>query len=279
MDTLTFKASAGAVRSDFTDQEILAAVYSSYRVPEGFYRDRMDVSVYYINLLSIHDRNKPSVEFQNGRWVPKKQPARIELCTQDISEARQWQQATDTNSSVRRKVVAQEETEKYFEFTTESLSHPFYIHLARVHKCSYVDRTNYDPRAHYDIQDFQRWFQGVFGLRSFSERDVRELGEYLWSIKNHQVNGARVMSSFCLDEGDEFVHTMFTLRKSTQLQDGIAISKDGRQVESAEYRELADVTLVRLNLHVNKKTGDITLDSNAIRTIRVRDNPPELVKR
>jgi len=278
-DTLTFKASVGIVRSDFTDQEILAATYSSYRVPEGFYGDRMDEGVSYVNTLSIHDKNESNVEFSKGRWVPKKQPDRIELCTQDLFEATRWQEATEANSSEHWKVVSQTETERYFEFRTERLSYPFYKHLIRVHKCSYIDRTNFNPRAHYTFQDFQGWFKGVFGLRPFSQRNVRELGEYLWSIENKRVSGARVMSSFCHDQGDEFVHTLFTLRKTVQDQNTYSVSKDGRQVAPPKYRELADVNLVRLDYHINKKTGDITLDSKKIRTIRVRDNPPELIKR
>lgn len=91
--------------------------------------------------------------------------------------------------------------------------------------------------------------------------------------QNWKAHGSKVMSSFSEDEGKEIVHTMYVLRKVVELQD----AKSLNHWSEPKHSELAEVTLVRLDYHVSKKSGDILLDSKAIRTIKVRDNPPEVL--
>jgi len=264
IDTLVFNARVGEERTEFTNHEILAATYSGYRVPQGFYRDEMrdDESVGYLNTISIRSKEKAR--------------GRVELCTSDWNEARRWQQISDSNSFQQRILLGENETDKYFEFRTGSYSHPSHIHLMRVHKCRYLDRSGFDPRAHYPIQDFTGWFQGTANVRPVTAEIVQELGEYLWLVGNHQAEGARVLSSFSKIVQNEICHTMYALWKSVHAQNALSIDKEAR-TKSEEYRELADLNLVRLDYHVDQKSGRITLDSEKIRTVRVRSNPPELL--
>lgn len=262
-DTLVFEAKAGVVRTDFSDRDILAASYTDYRVPQGFYKDPSP--------------DNESVSYMNSIGVWRKGPG-LELCTEDRDEARRWQHASDSNSSVHRRLLEESETDKYFEFRTEGLPPPHYVLRMRVHKCSYFDRSEYNPRAHYILNDFAGWFQGVFNVRPVRIENVREFGEYTWSRQDRRISGARVMSSFTRDQGKEIVHTLYVLDKSVEDQD-FGVNVDKRRTGPIKRRELAHVTLFRLDYQVNKKFGGITLDSEAVRTIRVRDNPPEVLKK
>jgi hypothetical protein len=263
-DTLAFNAKVGEERSEFTEFEILAATYADYKLPEGFYDNRLakDESIYYINTVSIHSSEK-------GRgWV--------ELCTEDWKEAKRWQVATDSSSSQHRKLISERETDKYFEFKTEDYAHPSWVHYMRVHKCSYIDRSGCDLLNRPRSRDFSGWFQGTLNLRPITELTARELGEYLWIYDNYSVEGSKALSSFARDIGNDICHTMYVLRKVTQDDDALFVD-DNRRTEPVQHRERAEVTLVRLDYRVDTTSGRITLDSHDIRTIKVKSNPPELI--
>jgi hypothetical protein len=263
-DTLSFNAKVGEERNEFTDLEILAATYTKYKAPEGFYDNRLapDESIYYINTISIHSTEK------GIGWV--------ELCTENWNEARRWQLATDSSSSQHRKLVSERETDKYFEFRSEDYAHPSWVHYMRVHKCSYMDRSGCNLMNRPRSSDFSGWFQGTLNVRPITEERVRELGEYLWVYDNYSVEGSKALSSFASTVENEIRHTMYVLRKVIQDDDALVLDDNGRTVP-VQYRERAEVTLVRLDYRIDKPSGRITLDSHDIRTIKVKANPPELM--
>jgi hypothetical protein len=262
-DTLAFRAIDGEERSAFSDDEILAAACSDYKAPDAFYTDHLgaDEAIYYINTVSIHSNTR------GNEW--------IELCTENWAEARRWQHLTDSASSQHRRFVSERETNRYFEFKTEDLSRPSWILYMRVFKCSYLDRSGFDRLKRPRDDNFKGWFQGRLNVRPLTLESVRDLGELLWYYDNYSVHGSKVLSSSCELTDNEFLHTMYVLRMVFS-DEPFGIDEEG-DTGQPRFEERANVTLIQLDYHVNRLSGDITLDSREIRTAKVQCNPTKLL--
>lgn len=146
---------------DASNPILIKAYSEDYKYPDGFYFETIDSgSIYYVNTISI----KPLDE-RGHTW--------IELCTDDINEARTWSELTNQYSSVSRNLISERQTDKYFEFKWVNPLHNHDILLERVHKKSYYIPLDDKLQITDTI--------GKIPQSSLQTTNRKELIEYLWS--------------------------------------------------------------------------------------------------
>ena len=145
-----------------TSNPILVKAYSStYFYPADFYSESIDSgSIYYVNTISI----KP---------VDQREPICIDLCSNDIAQARTWSELTNTNSSQNRLLKDERQTEKYFEFKRVSPINKIDMVLDRVHKKSYFIPLMDRYKAIDTI--------GQIPESTLQSTDIKQYIDYLWS--------------------------------------------------------------------------------------------------
>ncbi len=160
-------------QSSFTNEEILAATYSDFKIPLNFYNENIgDTSIYYVNTISI--------DSLNNQW--------IQLSTNSSEEAKYWYKITSGDTTVSN---VGEEDEKFFEFIyTENQNLTFKY---RSHHANYLTRDNFDYMS--DSNTF-----GEFTKHNFTEYDCKELIDYLWFIDSNNNSSAKALSSFTVDQ-------------------------------------------------------------------------------
>jgi len=214
------------------DDEILAIAYSSYKIPDDFYREDLDGgSIYYDNSLSILPLNERiSSSFQ--------------LCTDDLDQAREWSEATSQNSSYYRKRVEESETEKYFQFRRVYEQNPTDIILSRVHKQSYLDRSMYDFFNPGTIL-------GQYNKKPYNLEEVQELIEYLWFTDYYALGGRKVLdSSISVDR----LHFICMLNEI--------------QIVYGDWGIRDEITVLESTYFINKTDGKITYSQEVLKTIQ-----------
>ena len=216
----------------FSDDEILDAAYSNYFYPADFYiEDLYGAGLQYENSQSIE------TEFDSQ--------TKIELCANNIDDAKAWSLASISENHADRYLSNQSETEKYFQFEYRVAEVESDILLSRVHKCSYIDRSVYNK-----IMDTNSSTIGTFNLSPYSLENIKELVEYLWFIDN--VN-KKVLSSYVHEYEQEYVHHIYEIN--------IKIGKIGEQDE---------IDLNKVVYKIKKDTGDIEFNLSQIKTVTGR---------
>lgn len=171
--------------TQITDENVLRAVYSTYRYPASFTReDFSEGSPYYENTISIYNMNERS-----NFWR--------ELSTIDRNQAFAWSESSSVHSAYYRSVVSERETEKFFEFRRVWLEHPTDVILSRIHKSTYLDRSMHDRMR---PRDTIAVFKGVVDRAS-----VKALVEYLWYAENYNTSGAKTLCT-AMVEGTESIN-------------------------------------------------------------------------
>lgn len=141
------------------DKLIIEKAYSAtYMYPDGFnYDTNIAGSPYYENTVSIRA--------SQDSW--------IELSTNDKQQAKDWSEISSSTSDYYRDVVAERETDKYFEFKRVRSSNPGDIILSRVHKSSYF------------IPTYDRFNQtnkiGVLMVTLINKEAATHFIEYMWA--------------------------------------------------------------------------------------------------
>ena len=159
-------------QSEFTDEELLNATYSTYKFPEDFYFENLnDTSLYYINTVSIDSLNQK-------KW--------IELSTNSLEIALQWCERSSPDSSEFVPGIA---SEKFIEFVRIYDPSGNHIIKFRAHKESYFTRGNYDFFNPSDTI-------GAFNKQNFNGPDAKELIDYLWYAHGFNNDGSKILSSY-----------------------------------------------------------------------------------
>jgi hypothetical protein len=224
-------------QTEFTDQELWDAVYSEYKYPPSFYsEEHEDASPYYVNTISI----KPLHE-RGGAW--------IELCTNQYPEARNWADSSDESSSVRRTILEESQSEKYFEFLACNPQSSTDCIRFRVHKCGYLDRGQYDRFV-------QGALLGTFNQRPINQVEVRELVEYLFFLESYNTSGSEALSSLSSSNDSAFVQTIYAIEFSY-----------------GDYNLYDRITLYRSTTSVNRTTGEVRQSRESLRSINGRYHP------
>lgn len=173
----------GTRDSVFSDSQLIAAAYTSYYVPPGFYHEDPPVP-YYVNTVSV----KP-VCCRPNEWR--------ELATEDTTLARAWVDSTVADAHLD--IGPARVTARYIEFRS-TLGAAY-----RVHRSSYLDPVAFVPTF---------WSSdsliGTFGVRPVDPAGIRTLAEYLWFKWNRELYGQKVLSSIeGSSSGDAVVHTLY----------------------------------------------------------------------
>jgi hypothetical protein len=217
--------------TQITNENVLRAVYSSYKYSEGFYHEDFQGSnPYYENTISIHASNeRPSYWF--------------ELSTNDRSQAFAWSESSSVYSSYYRKLESERQTEKYFEFRRVWQEHPSDVILSRVHKATYLDRSMYDRFNPGDTI-------AVFQKSPIDTAGFKELVEYLWSADNFNIGGAKALCSYVLDHGTAVEYLLFHT-----------------MVSFGDWGLSDQISVMRSTYLVSKQTGVVTCRKQIIRFI------------
>lgn len=159
-------------QSEFSDDELINATYSTYKIPDNFYHEKLeDTSLYYVNTISIGN-------VENNNW--------IELSTNSADTAREWSVKSSPVNSVFAPVI---ENEKYFEYLRISNPADNLIIKFRTHKRSYFVRSRDAFLSDHDTI-------GIFNKLDFSGEDAKELIDYLWFTHNYYNASMKILSSF-----------------------------------------------------------------------------------
>jgi hypothetical protein len=221
--------------TQITDENVIRAVYSTYRYPESFVtEDLQGASPYYENTISIHTLNERPEYWQ-------------ELSTNDRDQAFAWSESSSVYSAYYRKLVSERETEKFFEFRRVWEAHPNDVILSRVHKSTYLDRSMHDrlrPRDTIAV------FKGTVDTAR-----VKELVEYLWFAGNFTFGGAKVLCTSVFDRGSNIEYHLFHT-----------------EVSFGDWDLSDHITVNRSDFCVNKGTGTVVYTKQLLRTIEGKKN-------
>lgn len=161
-------------QASFSDEEILAATYSDFKIPLNFYHEDLgDTSIYYVNTVSI--------DSLNNQW--------IQLATNSPEQAKYWSiisSANDTSEFTKGK-----EDGKFFEFIQQrSMNQTVKF---RSHRENYLNRNNYDYMSNSNEI-------GIFTKINFTAFESKGLIDYLWFIDEHNNSSAKMLSSFTVNQ-------------------------------------------------------------------------------
>jgi hypothetical protein len=235
-DTLLGTTSGGA-DSVFSDDRLFAAAYSDYTLPPDFYVGP-DGPVHYVNTGSIVDARH------------RQAPPWTELSTEDPTVARAWAESTVAYSNAVGAIPDTPPivTERYFEFAVEPRS-GLTRQWLRVHRSSYL--TDLLTRTPGPDKRY-----AAFHAPRISAANVRPLGEYLWTHSGAISNpGSKPLSSFAIDTPTDVSHSIYVVR----IRDDLTSSREG-------------IILTRLNLRVDKVSGEVRAWSTVVREIPGRQD-------
>jgi hypothetical protein len=216
------------------DDEIIRKAYSHYSLPPWFStEDFNSIAPYYENTISIF----PLAE-RGTSW--------FELSTNDHSQALAWSEASSRNSAYYRELVSQRETEKFFEFKRVYAAHPNDAILSRVHKSSYLDRSEFDKLHKGSVL-------GRFQVHPVTIESVKKLIEYLWCVDSNYDLGTGILSTW-MSENTMYVDYL--------LQDYDIVYGDWGMHDT--------IILTNATFRVEKASGLISYSRQVVRTIEGR---------
>jgi len=219
--------------TDINDDNILRAVYSEYKFPEGFFQeDFKGGSPYYENTISIR--------VLNDHW--------FELSTDDRDQAFAWSESSSVHSSYYRTLDSERETEKFFEFRRVWLAHPTDILLSRVHKASYIDRLMFDRINPGDTL-------AIFRAAIIDTITVKELVEYLWFYDNYNIGGSKALCSQVVDLGKSLQYRLFHT-----------------MVSYGDWGLCDHISVFRTAFTISKQNGVLTRTTETIKTLNGKCN-------
>lgn len=200
-EILTASSEAYSLPSDAT---ILAKAYdNSYSVPDGFFVDpRAETTRSY----TVHHVLDESNSF--------------EVCSDDIVEAQELEDADNSSRAVNGYFVTSHETERYFEFVRElaytqdvgnisDVTSPGY---ARIFKCAHTNRNGVD-------RSLLNGYSGRVNAEPLNAATLREFTEYLWQFRFFNTTHKKVISSHGSGRGSMLQHTLLLALVHNQGQD------------------------------------------------------------
>ncbi|OLS16650.1 MAG: hypothetical protein HeimC3_52340 [Candidatus Heimdallarchaeota archaeon LC_3] len=167
-------------QTDFTDDELISAVYSNYSRPEGFYSSDLDVSINHIiqpaNYIQNYDFNRTNFENKS------------EICAKNNSEAKSLFEEFFDQKPLLYNLL---DDEKFF-----------YSDNHRIHNCQY-----FDPNG---SQFFNFEEIGIFVKRPINPQNFKEFSEYIWSVYLTKLGTFNPLSSISNKTTDTLIHSIYT---------------------------------------------------------------------
>ncbi len=183
------------------DTKIMGMVYDNlYRVPDGFFVDDRASTPRSFSLYHVKDASNS-----------------FELCSDNVDEARGWEDADNASRSVQGVYVGSIETNRYFEFVRElsfdndignidELTSPGF---ARVFKCNHTSRDGVD-------RSILSGFAGQLNKRPLTANDITVFAEYLWQFTFFPQARKKVLESYNTEDADSFKQTLLLAFSTNQ---------------------------------------------------------------
>jgi len=210
------------------DREIIEKAYSTtYQFPEDFYYETdLQGSPYYENTVSIRA--------SQDLW--------IELHTNDKEQALNWSEISSTTSAYYRDLVAERETDKYFEFKRVYSIYPNDIILSRIHKSSYFipSYDKFNRSSHI----------GTLKVFPINEEVAKTFIEYMWTNNLIGYND-KVLENKITETTNHFLYNLKPV--------------------SVTYGDFGICDVIEVNnfdFLIDKQSGEVTYESIKIKEIR-----------
>jgi len=223
------------------DLLIAKALYFDKRTPDDFYHEESSSDLFAsishvknIGILPLDNRSGLSV---------------YELSSDDFIEAMTWDEQATVYQPLYSQLVANSETDLYYQFTRVNPDLPEFVDISRVFKANILNR------AGVDRSDEDGEYQGKITLTEISVADVKQVVEYLWmfSFSNNYSNA--VLESYTSETVDEFIHTLKQAR--------INFSYDG---------SCDEIELYEIRYSIAKESGLIWRDKVLMSTFSAKRN-------
>jgi len=220
-----------------SDEYLIWFAYHGDRFPDGFYHEEVgEGAPYYLNTVSVAPTGA-------------REPVWIELCTDDLEQAKEWSELSSRYSAYYRDLVSQRETEKYFEFKRVYSVRPTDILLSRAHKCSYYDASSRD--LFLDPPTL-----GTLNKRPLVPSVARELIEYLWFFQR-EGPGEKVLHSATTEAAGLYRHAIYSVR-----------------IVYGDWGMYDQISLRRFTYTVHATTGEVLRTAReTLRTVQGRYHP------
>lgn len=214
--TLATDSQANALPSDTV---ILAKAYdNNYSVPDGFFVDERAETTRSYTVHHVLDES-----------------ASFEVCSDDLVEAQQLEEADNNTRAVNGYYVTSHETERYFEFVRElaydqdigNISEVTSPGYARVFKCGHTNRDGVD-------RSLLTGYSGRINPEQLGPDALRVFAEYLWQFRFFNARHKKVLASYGTGNADSPAHTMVLALVHNQGQDACD------RVDVVEWRFSAD---------------------------------------
>lgn len=238
-------------QTNFSDQEILNAVYSNYQVPNSFFEDALVKTEKENNIFYERRTYDSSLTF---------------FCANDFNESKKLVEKhikiIENRAKYKRitlflTIAETSEKEKFFEFKVTDNQNIPDNKLFRVIKCSYIRETKRLLLNDYQYQrGFTSGYVGEFIQRPITPEKVKELVEILWFIgfekysDNDNIDQQKVLSSFTKNQNTSIVHTIY-----------------GTNVLIGGIGGIDKITLTKSVYTVDKNSGKIYLTKETVKSI------------
>ncbi len=225
------------------DNDLLTAkaLYFDKRTPDGFYREESSSDLF----ASIsHVKNIGILPLDNRFGLSV-----YELSSDDFVEAMTWDEQATVYQPLYSQLVANSETDLYYQFTRVNPDLPEFVDISRVFKANTINRSGVD-RSDEDGE-----YQGKITLTDITVADVKQVVEYLWvfSFSNNYSNA--VLESYTSETADEFIHIL--------KQAKINFSYDG---------SCDEIELYEIRYSIAKESGLIWRDKVLMNTFSAKRN-------
>lgn len=211
-------------QSDFSNEDLINAAYSSYKTPSGFYTENLgDTSLYYVNTISIDSAVTGSS---------------IELSTTNSDIALNWSKVSTYENS---QFILGLESEKYFEFIRIANPVDNLLIKFRTHREDYFSRSGFNFLDPTDSI-------GTFTKASFSTEDAKELIDYLWFTDNYKKGYSKILSSFAEKTNSTikvFHFELFIMSGDFNIKDEVALQKSIYEIQLDNGQVIHKAQLVR----------------------------------
>ena len=158
-----------------------------------------------------------------------------EVCSDDVVEATDWEQADNASRAVSGPLVAIHETDRYYEFVRElsydddvgNVGEPTSPGFGRVFKCSHTNRSGVD-------RNLLDGYSGIRNADPMTAGEIRDFTEYLWQFRFFNVKHKVVIDSYGEDAQGGQAHTLLLALVHSQG------ANNCDRVELIEWQFMAD---------------------------------------
>jgi hypothetical protein len=192
----------------FSGCENKADIVDNCEKDEFFLRLAYDTNFFFPDDFFLEQNLIGSTYYENTVSVYRQEPW-IELYTTNKNEARDWSNISNEKSSVNRKIVQENETEKFFEFVRVNVENENDVLLSRVHNSNYFIPYN-GFRFWWNLEELiENRIIGTYNGELTLDK-VKQFVEYLW-VRGIWNFDCTVITSTTSEKSSRFEHRIQSL--------------------------------------------------------------------